>query len=97
MYKIPVIDLFAGAGGLSIGAHLAGADVRLSIEIDSTACATMRYNKKHHPGEVLEGDVSMLDGAQLRRLAGLTKFDPLIVVGGPPCQPFSKNSYWTDP
>ena len=97
MTKIPVIDLFAGAGGLSYGAHLAGADVRLSVELDQSACHTLRLNKAFHPGDVLPADVSQLTGQGLRKQIGLAKSDPLIIVGGPPCQPFSKASYWTDP
>ncbi|WP_082839058.1 DNA cytosine methyltransferase [Gemmata sp. SH-PL17] len=95
--KIPVIGLFAGAGGLEIGAHLAGADVRLSVDNDAAACQTLRLNPNFHPGAVLEADVSKLEGKALRAQAGLSARDTCIVIGGPPCQPFSKSSYWTDP
>ena len=95
--KVPVIGLFAGAGGLEIGAHWAGADVRLSVDNDGMSCETLRQNPTYHPGTVLEADVSTLDGKTLRKQAGLSRTDPLIVIGGPPCQPFSKSSYWTDP
>src|SRR6202030_1665970 len=37
-----------------------------------------------------------LTGSQLRKAAGLTLRDPLVVVGGAPCQPFSKAAYWTE-
>lgn len=93
--KINVIDLFAGAGGLSVGAHRAGGRVVASLEFDPVACQTLRANGSYH-GEVIEGDVSDFSGDQLRRLAGLRKRDPLIIVGGPPCQPFSKAAYWTE-
>jgi DNA (cytosine-5)-methyltransferase 1 len=93
--KIHVIDLFAGAGGLSIGAHQAGANVAASVEFDSVACRTLRANSQFH-GEVLEGDVCAFDGAALRKVSGLRARDPLVIVGGPPCQPFSKAAYWTE-
>lgn len=93
--KINVIDLFAGAGGLSVGAHQAGAKVVASLEFDAVACATLRANSEYH-GEVIEGDVCDYDGSTLRTLGRLKKSDLLIVVGGPPCQPFSKAAYWTD-
>lgn len=90
-----VIDLFAGAGGLSVGAHLAGGRVRASVELNSYACETLRANSIYH-GEVVEGDICDLSGKDIRRLAGLKAREPLIVVGGPPCQPFSKAAYWTE-
>ncbi len=92
-----VIGLFSGAGGLDLGAHLAGAEVRLSVELDPAACRTLRANPSHHPGPVLEADISSLTGKALRKAAGLSRSSPLILIGGPPCQPFSKAAYWTDP
>ncbi|MBY6218766.1 DNA cytosine methyltransferase [Qipengyuania aquimaris] len=92
---LPVIDLFAGAGGLSIGATKAGCDVRASVELDPTACKTLRANPIYH-GEVLERDVASLSGLELRDAAKLSPGDPLIVVGGAPCQPFSKAAYWVE-
>lgn len=94
--SFPVIDLFAGAGGLGLGAMNAGGDLRLSIEIDKLACETMKANSILHSGEVKCANVCDLSGNELRELANLTPNDPFILVGGPPCQPFSKASYWTD-
>jgi len=93
--RIPVIDLFAGAGGLSAGAVAAGAEVRLSVEIDPIACRTLRLNatRKH---VILETDVASLTGSSLRKAAGLSRSDQVVVLGGPPCQPFSKAAYWTE-
>ncbi|MCL1528722.1 DNA cytosine methyltransferase [Xanthomonas nasturtii] len=93
--KIKVIDLFAGAGGLGVGAHQAGAKVAASVELDSVACKTLRANSVFH-GQVVEADVSTLSAAHLKKLAGIGEQDLVIVVGGPPCQPFSKAAYWTD-
>ena len=93
--KISVIDLFAGAGGLSVGAHEAGGDVVASLEFDPTACKTLRSNPQYH-GVVIEGDVCDYTGQSLRTLSGLKGNDRLVVVGGPPCQPFSKAAYWTE-
>lgn len=93
--KINVIDLFAGAGGLSVGASQAGAHVALSLELNAFACETLRMNAEYH-GKVIEGDIGDYHGEQLRILAMGRKRAPLIVVGGPPCQPFSKAAYWTE-
>lgn len=92
---IPVIDLFAGAGGLGVGATDAGCDVRASVEIDAVACSTLRENKRYH-GTILQTDVSTISGLDLRQAAQLLPGDPLIIVGGAPCQPFSKAAYWTE-
>lgn len=92
---VNVVDLFAGAGGLSVGAHQAGAHVGASVELDAVACRTLRANSEYH-GAVHEGDVSGMSGSDLRALAGVKSRSPLIIVGGPPCQPFSKAAYWTE-
>jgi len=94
--SFPIIDLFSGAGGLGLGAINAGADLRLSVEMDKLACETMKANPLLHTGEVICADVCDLKGSQLREMANLLPSDPFIMVGGPPCQPFSKASYWTD-
>lgn len=90
-----MIDLFAGAGGLSVGAVHAGCDVRASVEIDTVACRTLRANAAFH-GKVIEDSVSELTGLDLREAAKLGPGDPVIIVGGAPCQPFSKAAYWVE-
>lgn len=93
--RMPVIDLFAGAGGLSVGATDAGCEVRACVEIDAVACKTLRANEAYH-GVVLEKSVVDITGLELRAAAKLSPGDPLIVVGGAPCQPFSKAAYWCE-
>lgn len=93
---IALIDLFAGAGGLGLGAIASGGRICLSVEIDSVSCETLRTNTSNRSGVVLEADVRDLDGLQLRKHAGLERTDPLVIIGGAPCQPFSKAAYWTD-
>jgi DNA (cytosine-5)-methyltransferase 1 len=95
--SVAVIGLFSGAGGLEVGAAAAGAEVRLAVEIDAQACATLQANSTHQPAAVLQADLTTLDGAALRRHANLDARTPCLVIGGPPCQPFSKAAYWTDP
>jgi DNA (cytosine-5)-methyltransferase 1 len=94
--RLPTIDLFAGAGGLSIGAANAGCDVRVLVDFDHVACQTLLANADHHPGRVVESDVGDLDGAALRDLGSIGSGQPLLVVGGPPCQPFSKAAFWSE-
>ncbi|WP_442754046.1 DNA cytosine methyltransferase [Methylocystis sp. JAN1] len=78
------VDLFAGAGGLSLGLQNAGWKPLLASDIWEDAAATYRQN---FPQELFHaGDISLLTG---KRLASLVKTSPDWVVGGPPCQGFS--------
>lgn len=97
--SVAVVDLFAGAGGLSLGARQAGADVRASVEVDPVACLTLKRNAELIGGEVIQADVT--DQAEvstetLRPVVSLGASERLLVVGGAPCQPFSKAAYWTE-
>lgn len=95
--RVPVIDLFAGAGGLSLGAVAGGCDVRLAVDNDPVSCDTMEANPTAlRGGDVLCADVTELSGLGLREMAGLDVGDPLLIVGGAPCQPFSKAAYWVE-
>jgi DNA (cytosine-5)-methyltransferase 1 len=78
-----VFDVFAGAGGMSLGFAVAGFDVVAAAECDRDACATFA---KAHPGAtVFDGDVGVLPRRVLRSL----RDDVDVVIGGPPCQPWS--------
>ncbi len=82
------VDLFAGAGGLSLGFEQAGFDVVAAVEIDPVHCAVHKFNFPNCA--VLPRSVSSVSGADIREAAGLAdnaKVD--VVFGGPPCQGFS--------
>lgn len=96
MSGVAVADLFAGAGGLGLGVIAAGADLRVSVDLDPASCETLRLNARKQSGDVVEADVAQLSGAALRRLARVAKREPFVVVGGAPCQPFSKAAYWIE-
>lgn len=74
------VELFAGAGGLALGMHLAGFRHVLLNEMDAMACQTLRRN--HPEWNVLEGDVHNVDFTPLR-----DRVD--FLSGGFPCQAFS--------
>lgn len=74
------VELFAGAGGLALGMHMAGFRHILLNEMDATACQTLRRN--HPEWNVLEGDIHKVDFTPLR---GRVDF----LSGGFPCQAFS--------
>jgi DNA (cytosine-5)-methyltransferase 1 len=73
------IDLFAGAGGLSMGMEAAGIRSVGAVEIMPEAVAT--YRATFPDAEVCNVDIQTVD---FRRWTGVD-----IVAGGPPCQPFS--------
>ncbi|CAB3732595.1 DNA cytosine methyltransferase [Achromobacter kerstersii] len=82
-----LIDLFAGAGGLSLGAFRAGFEVRAAVELDKQAMAT---HKRNFPTTVhIAQDVSTLDGPSLLALSGIQAGELDGLIGGPPCQGFS--------
>ena len=81
------LELFAGAGGLALGCQLAGFSAVATLELDTTACNTLRRNRdRGHKltadWNVQECDVRDFDWAQHEGAVDL-------VAGGPPCQPFS--------
>lgn len=81
------IDLFSGAGGLSLGFEQAGFDVVAAIEIDPIHAATHKYNFPH--SVVLPNSISELSAEVIRERSGIGSREVDIVIGGPPCQGFS--------
>ena len=85
--NLKVIDLFSGAGGLSLGATRAGFHVVGSVENDPHAIAT---HKRNFPNVThFESDISTLMGIDILNKLNLKKGDLTGVIGGPPCQGFS--------
>lgn len=80
-----VVDLFAGAGGISEGFRLAGYQVVVASDIDPDACATFKLNFPW--AKVVQGDVR--HAAIKREILEASK-GAEVVVGGPPCQAFSQ-------
>ncbi|MEQ5786832.1 DNA cytosine methyltransferase [Erythrobacter sp. NFXS35] len=81
------IDLFAGAGGMSLGFEQAGFDVVAAVEIDPVHCATHHYNFPNCT--VIPSSVTEVTGDQIRTAAGLGDRKVDVVFGGAPCQGFS--------
>ena len=81
------IDLFAGAGGFSLGFEDAGFDVVAAIDLDPIHCATHEFNFPHC--KTICRSVVHLSGTEIRKLAGIGSDDVAVVFGGAPCQGFS--------
>src|SRR3954464_14181476 len=77
---VRLLDVFAGAGGLSLGLAAAGFDVVGAVERDAHGGAT--FARAHPAADLYSRD---LNGLSLRHLRGQVD----VVAGGPPCQPWS--------
>lgn len=81
------VDLFAGAGGMSLGFEQAGFDVNVSVELDPIHCAVHKFNFPNC-GVICRG-VQDVTGDELRAQADPQGKGIDVVFGGPPCQGFS--------
>lgn len=85
------MSIFAGAGGLDYGFEAAGYRTTIAVDSDPDCCDALLRSR---PWRILEADVTKLKGGELLAKAGLSRgmFD--VLIGGPPCQPFSKSGFW---
>lgn len=81
------VDLFSGAGGLSLGAEMAGVCVKIAVESDPYAAKTYRLN---HPYTLMLNQ----DIRTIKKLKVETS-SPTVLFGGPPCQGFSTSNQKT--
>lgn len=86
-----VISLFSGIGGLDFGFEAAGFETAIALEYDRHACATLRLNRDW---PIIEDDINNVTSKSLLKTAGLKPGQADVLIGGPPCQPFSKSGYW---
>jgi DNA (cytosine-5)-methyltransferase 1 len=85
--KLTFIDLFSGCGGFSLGLEWAGLTCRAAVDFNEPAIETFRRNHPHVP-HVLVRDLTRFGPKDLDKLLGSDRVD--VVVGGPPCQGFSR-------
>jgi DNA (cytosine-5)-methyltransferase 1 len=85
--KIRGVDLFSGAGGLSLGARWAGIDVCIAIEKDYYAAETYKQN---HPETTMQNiDIKRIKSIDIK------KDSTTLLFGGAPCQGFSTSNQKT--
>lgn len=87
---LTMLDLFAGAGGLSEGLSEAGFHSLFASEIIPTYADT--YRKNHPSSEVLTADIRTVDAEEIRKKLRIEKGELDLLAGGPPCQGFSINA-----
>ena len=81
------VDLFAGAGGMTLGFEQAGFDVLAAVELDPIHCAIHKFNFPFW--STLCASVEKISGKKIRRLSKIRDKEIAVVFGGSPCQGFS--------
>ncbi len=86
--KLPIaLELFSGCGGLSTGLLDAGIAVRAGFDNNASSIEAFNYNHEYRGAKGFVANLAGASGKLLLETAGVEKVD--LVVGGPPCQPFS--------
>jgi len=91
MHRLNVVSLFTGAGGLDYGFEAAGFKTAVAIEFDSDCCTSLRASR---PWSVIEKDIHSVSIAEICGVGKLRPGHVDVLIGGPPCQPFSKSGFW---
>lgn len=81
------VDLFSGAGGITLGLSNAGFDVRFCSDIDPACALTHARNFPTIP--FAHASIEKLRGRDILKTAGLKRGELDLLIGGPPCQGFS--------
>jgi DNA (cytosine-5)-methyltransferase 1 len=89
--KLKVVSLYTGVGGLDFGFEAAGFATTIGVEMDKVACDVLRRNRRW---SVIEDKIESVSSRSLLDRSGLKPGEADVLIGGPPCQPFSKSSYW---
>lgn len=91
---LKALSLFTGIGGLDFGFEAAGFRTVAAVEADPTVASTIRLNRKW---DVLHTSLDPRRAADICSSAAIKDAGRVdIVIGGPPCQPFSKAAYWRE-
>ena len=88
------ISFFSGCGGLDIGTQLAGVTVLSSLDFYEDSINTLRKNPFFNHIMHTHEDITNVKGSDYLNIINKSNPEKLVLVGGPPCQPFSKAGYW---
>ena len=105
--QLPVVSLFSGAGGLDLAVERADAEplvtddpgsglMRVSVATDYNELALETLKTNFTATKTLSGDIRKVSTEQILASSGLRPQEPVLVVGGPPCTPFSKSGFWLE-
>lgn len=105
--QLPVVSLFSGAGGLDLAVERADAEplvpgdpgsglLRVALATDHSDSALQTLRANFHTAATLTGDIREVPTETMLDAAGLRPEEAVLVVGGPPCTPFSKSGFWLE-
>lgn len=106
--RLPVVSLFSGAGGLDLAMEFCAEDgpgradldgvrplrVAVATDYDPQALATLSKNLPETT--TICSDIQQTSTAELLEAGGVAVGDAALVIGGPPCTPFSKSGFWLE-
>ena len=105
--QLPVVSLFSGAGGLDLAVERADAEplasgdigsglLRVSVATDYNEPALRTLRANFDDTRTLTGDIRNVSTDEILAAADLRSGEPVLVIGGPPCTPFSKSGFWLE-
>lgn len=106
--RLPVVSLFSGAGGLDLAVERCGEDgpesadlssvrpLRVAVATDYDAQALATLSKNLPDSTTVCADIQQTATSELLEAGGLGVGDAALVIGGPPCTPFSKSGFWLE-
>lgn len=92
--NIIALSIFSGCGGLDVGSHLAGVPVLACLDFDKDCTETLAANRLFKKAKIFHKDIVNFDIGEFKKILKDNRHDKFILIGGPPCQPFSKAGYW---
>ncbi len=88
-----VVSLYTGAGGMDFGFEAAGFETAVAVEMDHACCETLRANRTW---PVIEKNIHDVTSDEILEAGEFKRGEVDLLIGGPPCQPFSKSGYWVN-
>ena len=91
---VKFISLFSGCGGLDLGVKLNGFEIISSLDNDLDSFKTLSLNKIFNNTKHIHDDIRNIKPNDFSKIIKSNNPQKLFLIGGPPCQPFSKAAYW---